>query len=84
MLSQLLGTVNRPASKAASPEAPHSEGCHEGVYARYGGDQDRVITEYVKVENANGVARRKNASGYTPEQYAGALLQDGLKKGWLR
>jgi hypothetical protein len=47
-------------------------------------DHDRVIREYAADERCGAVPRARNAHGLDPEAYARALLQDGLRKGWLR
>lgn len=47
-------------------------------------DHERVIREYAADERCGAVRRGSNAYGLTPEEYAGRLLEDGLRKGWIR
>lgn len=53
------------------------------VYAAYRNDLERVIVEYAAAERRGEARRSSNATGMKPEEYARALLNDGLKKGWL-
>lgn len=53
------------------------------IWARCAPDEDRSIREYAAAEHRGDAPRKQNASGLTPEQYARALLADGLGKGWL-
>lgn len=53
------------------------------IWARCAPDEDRAIREYATAEHRGEVSRKQNASGLTSEQYARALLADGLAKGWL-
>jgi hypothetical protein len=54
------------------------------IWARCAPDEERTIREYAAAERQGEAPRKQNVSGHTPEQYARALLADGLKKGWLR
>jgi hypothetical protein len=54
------------------------------IYLRWKGDSERVVREYAAAERAGQVQRKRNKSGYSPEEYARALLADGHKKGWLK
>lgn len=53
------------------------------IFSRWKNDTERVIREYAAAERAGKVQRKANKSGRSPEEYARALLADGLKKGWL-
>lgn len=53
------------------------------IWARCAPDEERAIREYATAEHRGEVSRKQNASGRTSEQYARALLADGLAKGWL-
>ncbi|WP_205589621.1 hypothetical protein [Chachezhania antarctica] len=44
---------------------------------------EAVINAYAKAEMSGEVERRNNSSKRDPYEYARALLNDGLKKGWL-
>ena len=44
---------------------------------------ERIISAYAAAERNGEAPRENNTSGLTPERYAKALLNDGLKKGWL-
>ena len=46
-------------------------------------DEERVIREYAEAEKRGEVERKRNSSNYTAEQYARALWNDAMKKGWI-
>lgn len=50
---------------------------------RFGADEERVVREYAEAERRGEVGRKRNSHGYTPEQYARALWNDAVKKGWI-
>jgi hypothetical protein len=51
------------------------------IWARCAPDEERAIREYGAAEMRGDVRRKNNTSNHRPEQYARALLFDGLKKG---
>ncbi len=53
------------------------------IWARCAPDAERTVREYAAAEARGESRRRNNASDHSPEQYARALLADGLRKGWL-
>ena len=57
--------------------------CMREIWSSVGHNEDEAIKEYVRCEENGTVDRKSNDSGLTAEQYAKALLKDGLKKGWL-
>ena len=77
----LLGPKKSPVHSLA--KKPSQRDIMRDLYARNRGKEDRVVAEYAAAERAGKVQRIGNKSGHTPEQYALALLNDGLKKGWL-
>lgn len=54
------------------------------IFARYRGNRGRVVAEYAAAEGRGEVARKSNTTEMTAEEYANALLSDGLRKGWLQ
>jgi hypothetical protein len=50
---------------------------------RYGHDEKRVVREYTAEEARGEVERKSNSHGITAEQYARALWNDAVKKGWI-
>ena len=50
---------------------------------RFGPDEERVVLEYAAAEERGDVERKRNSHGMTPEQYARALWNDAVKKGWI-
>jgi len=50
---------------------------------RFGMDEERVIREYAEAEKRGEVKRKSNSHNFTAEQYARALWNDAVKKGWL-
>ncbi|MDB4909148.1 MAG: ATPase superfamily-like protein [Gemmatimonadetes bacterium] len=53
------------------------------LYRTHGGNESRILDAYVRAENAGEVIRRGNRSNLSSEEYATALLRDGLRKGWI-
>lgn len=54
------------------------------IFDRHWPVRDKVIAEYAAAERRGEVVRSRNRYNLSPEQYAHRLLEDGLKKGWLR
>lgn len=50
---------------------------------RFGMDEERVVREYAEAESRGEVERKSNSHGLTAEQYARALWNDAVKKGWI-
>lgn len=53
------------------------------LYKQYGNNESVLVAEYAKAEKNNIVQRKNNAYKISAEQYAEALYQDGIRKGWL-
>lgn len=80
-------------SEATRPEAPRA--AHTSVrretqrdvmsriFVSCGRDHQRAIREYAAAERSGEVRRKSNKHGISAEDYARALIADGLKKGWL-
>lgn len=61
----------------------HQRDLMRSLYKLHNGDQVLTCAAYARAE-ANGQAYRKRGSlRMPPEDYARALLEDGLRKGWL-
>lgn len=80
----------RPAADDAPARAPRARARRpsqrdvmRAIWARCAPDEERTIREYATAEHRGDVPRKQNTSGLTSEQYARALLADGLAKGWL-
>jgi hypothetical protein len=54
------------------------------LFVRHRGNETRIIEEYARAEMRGEVSRARNAYNLSPEQYARALMSDGLRKGWFR
>jgi len=54
------------------------------LYKQYGNNESVLVTEYAKAEKNNIVPRKKNTYKISAEQYAKALYQDGIRKGWIK
>jgi hypothetical protein len=54
------------------------------LFVRYRSDPAHIISAYAAAERSGEVPRNSNNSGLVAEAYAKALLNDGLKKGWLK
>lgn len=53
------------------------------LLVQFGGDSDRVCAAYAQAERDGVVSRNRNANAMPPEDYAVALWEDGINKGWL-
>lgn len=53
------------------------------IRARCKPDEERAIREYAAAEKRGEAERTSNSHAWSAEQYARALLRDGLRKGWL-
>jgi len=53
------------------------------LFVKHGKNEKAIVTAYANAERQSKVRRKRNANDLTPEQYAGALYQDGIKKGWI-
>ena len=67
-------TTSRPRSQRAVMRE---------LFRKYAGDTERTVSEYASAERAGEAPRSSNKAGLAPEVYARALLNDGMKKGWL-
>ena len=54
-----------------------------GIWARCKPNEERAVRECAAAEKRGEAKRANNSHGWTAEQYARALLSDGLRKGWL-
>jgi hypothetical protein len=50
---------------------------------KFGMDEEGVIREYAEAEKRGEITRKKNSHNVTAEQYARALWNDAVQKGWL-
>jgi hypothetical protein len=50
---------------------------------KFGMDEERVIHEYAEAEKRGEITRKRNSQNYTAEQYARALWNDAIQKGWI-
>ena len=82
------GDVHTPATAPRLRSQPRRRQSQRDVmreiWARCAPDEERAIREYSVAEQRGDASREQNTYGRTAEQYARALLADGLKKGWLR
>jgi hypothetical protein len=53
------------------------------LVAKLGRNEAAVCRAYAAAEQRGEVPRQRNTHGITAEQYARALWNDGVKKGWL-
>jgi len=96
-LARLIGApdptaaANLPSPRSASPRAvpastkrPGQRETMRTIWSSVGGDEGRAIADYAAAERFGLVLRKTNKSGYSPEDYAKALISDGLRKGWLK
>lgn len=53
------------------------------LVGRFGYNEERVVREYAAAEERGEVERKSNSHRITAEQYARALWNDAVKKGWI-
>ena len=53
------------------------------AWRRHRPDEEATVREYARRELRGEVNRASNRHDLTAEQYARALLADGIRKGWL-
>ena len=53
------------------------------LFRQYKKNETRIITAYADAEKSGIVTRKSNIQSISAEQYARALLQDGIRKGWI-
>jgi hypothetical protein len=54
------------------------------LFILHRGNRELTISAYAAAERNGESPRESNTHSLTPEQYAKALLRDGLRRGWLR
>ena len=73
-----------PQLRSQTRRRPSQRDVMREIWGRCAPDEERAIREYAAAEQRGDAPREQNTYGRTAEQYARALLADGLKKGWLR
>lgn len=53
------------------------------LVSRFGHDEERMVREYAAAEVRGEMERKSNSHRLTAEQYARALWNDAVKKGWI-
>lgn len=75
--------IDKPSHPGLSQRRSSQRDVMRSIWARCAPDEDRAVREYAAAERQGEAPRKQNKHGLTPEQYARALLSDGMKKGWL-
>jgi hypothetical protein len=70
--------VSQPLARPTSQRA-----IMQRLFVEHDRDIERTVAAYANAERSGEVTRSRNDSNQTPERYARALLNDGLRKGWL-
>jgi hypothetical protein len=52
------------------------------LFRRYGDDEERIVEAYAVAEERREVERSRNTHRLSPRQYAIALYQDAMRRGW--
>jgi hypothetical protein len=82
------GSTLRPSRRSSAggnaSRPPTQRAIMQRLFVQHGRDIERTIAAYADAERLGEAARSRNASDQSPEQYARALLNDGLRKGWLK
>ena len=79
-------TVNKRVETRVKPKSGKRETQRDvlrRIFQSAGQNADKAVAEYARAEKRGEVARLRNKNGLDSEDYARALLADGLKKGWL-
>jgi hypothetical protein len=50
---------------------------------QFGMDEERIVREYAEAEKRGEIERKSNSHNFTAKQYARALWNDAVKKGWI-
>ena len=66
-----------------SPDMKQRDKMRE-LYAKYAGRKDACVAGYAEAERTGVVARRRDSQSLSPEAYAAALFEDGVRKLWIR
>ncbi|MEQ1938048.1 hypothetical protein ABMA46_07330 [Mesorhizobium sp. CN5-321] len=53
------------------------------LFVQFGSSRDKVCAAYAQAERDGIVSRNRNSNAMCPEDYAAALWEDGIHKGWL-
>lgn len=53
------------------------------IYRLHHGDMEQCVTDYAAAERRGEVARNSNEHGLNAAEYARALFNDGVRKGWI-
>ncbi len=53
------------------------------LFQEYGDNEDVLISNYAEGEKRGVVSRGSNMYELSPEEYAQALYNDGIRKGWI-
>lgn len=61
----------------------HQRELMRSLYKLHNGDQILTCAAYAKAEAEGRAYRKRGSLRLSPEDYARALLADGLRKGWL-
>ena len=81
-----VAAAQRRGAAAQPPRQParmSQRSAMRALYRRYGGNRERVVREYVSLEERGEVLRNSNAYGLSAVLYAERLFADGTSKGWL-
>ncbi len=53
------------------------------LFVEHNEDDKEIIAAYAEAEKRGLVSRKSNEYNFSPEQYARALYNDGIRKGWI-
>lgn len=84
VLVELIGAPTVDSAVQRQPKGESQRAVMVRIYRSVGRDADRAVSEYAAAECRGEVVRKSNKSQIDSEAYARALLNDGLRKGWLR
>lgn len=75
--------IDMPSHPSLSRRRSSQRDVMRAIWTHCAPDEERAVREYAAAERQGEAPRKQNNYGLSPEQYARALLSDGLKKGWL-
>jgi hypothetical protein len=83
-VSQVSSDASMARGKTTTAKPSGQRAVMREIYGQYRNSESRIIAAYAEAERLGRVQRLGQKSGHSAEEYAKALLADGLRKGWLK
>lgn len=79
-----LPTTQHARRRLGAPRRQSQRAIMSDLFVQHRGDTERIVSGYADAERNLEANRSSNTSKLAAEEYARALLNDGLRKGWLK